>query len=151
MEPTLQEIIDDEGFREVARAIYFSTVFAQYLKTKGDKSHHEIRYGLAQELKRKAPFKHEFTSAIMEFINQYQTENARHLERKGPEITLHQVTTSQVRRLAALIDECPGESADPLASLLLAYGYAFDDSRPKKNPPPAPPASASQQTQEVTP
>ena len=125
MESTLQTVLDDEGFREVARAIRLCTVTAQRLKAKKIKPQHEIRYGLAQELKRKAPFKHEFTSAIMEFINQYQTENARNRERGGSNI--HEVTTTDIRRLAALIDACPGNSAEPVASLLLAFGYAFDD------------------------
>ena len=49
--PTLQEIISDAGFIEVARAIRLSTVTAQRLKAKGIKPGHEIRYGLAQELK----------------------------------------------------------------------------------------------------
>ncbi len=126
MEPTLQQVLDDEGFREVARAVRLCTVTAQRFKAKGIpvQNKHEIRYGLAQELKRKAPFKHEFTQAIMEFINQYQTENARNRERGGSNI--HEVTTTHVRRLAALIDACPGDGAEPVASLLLAFGYAYD-------------------------
>jgi hypothetical protein len=150
MEPTLKEIIDDDGFQAVARAVRLCTVTAQWLKaTKKKKPQHEIRYGLAQELKRKAPFKDEFTSSIMEFINQYQTENARYRERGGTNI--HQVTTTHVRRLAALIDDCPGNSAEPVASLLLAYGYAFDDSRSEHEEEQEATDSTTDATQGVTP
>jgi len=125
MTPTLQETLDNEGFREVARAIRLCTVTAQRLKSKKIKTQHEIRYGLAQELKRKAPFKNEFTAAIMEFIHQYQAENARARERGKSNI--HEVTTTDVRNFSSLIDACPGDSAEPVASLLLAFGYAYDD------------------------
>ena len=145
MEPKLQTIMDDDGFLEVARAISSSTVYAQYLKARGEKHHHEIRYGLAQELRRKAPFKTEFTQAILEFINQYQAENARHIERSSKDTKVqkvHQITTSQVRRLAMLIDQCDGDSAEPVASLLLAFAYAFDDTRPGKKAPDELPANS---------
>jgi hypothetical protein len=150
MEPTLHDIIDDQGFQAVARAVRLCTVTAQWLKaTKKKKPQHEIRYGLAQELKRKAPFKDEFTAAIMEFINTYQTENARYKERGGSNI--HQVTTTHVRRLANLIDLCPGGSAEPVASLLLAYGYAFDDSRSEQEEEQEATDSTTDDSQGVTP
>ena len=129
--PTLQEILNDDGFQEVARAIRLATVTAQWLKAKKIKSSHEIRYGLAQELKRKAPFKDAFVAALMKFINQYQAENARYRERGGSNI--HQVTTTHVERIVALLDHCGGDGAEPVASLLIAYGYAYDDSRAEED------------------
>jgi hypothetical protein len=128
--PTLQEIISDAGFIEVSRAIRLSTVTAQRLKARGIKPGHEIRYGLAQELKRKAPFKTEFVAALMEFVNTYQTENARQRDRGKKNI--HEVSVSHLQSVCALLDRCPTD-AEPVASLLIAFGYAFDDTRKSNN------------------
>jgi hypothetical protein len=131
MKPTLEEIISDDGFQEMARAIRLSTVTAQRLKSKDIRTHHEIRYGLAQELKRKAPFKIEFVAALMKFVNQYQAENARYRERGG--LNIHEVTTTHLQRIIGLIDRCGGHGAEPVASLLIAYGYAYDDIRTEED------------------
>ena len=62
----------------------------------------------------------------MEFVNAYQTENARQRDRGKKNI--HEVTVSQLQSVCALLDRCPND-AEPVASLLIAFGYAYDDTR----------------------
>jgi hypothetical protein len=129
----LSEILENPGFQNIARAIRLSTRGALYARKppviKGQSPKqpdrtYEVRYGLAQELKRKAVYKSEFAAALAGFISEYMTENLRVADRTSPERPLPQrpaVTTTDLEQVIALMDKHDSET---VAMLLIAYGYA---------------------------
>jgi hypothetical protein len=115
----LQTIIASNGFQAVAYAIRQSTVIAQYRKKQGDRKY-DVRYGLAQELLRKARYADDFMMALSEFIAKYNAENAQVMEtRPGP--YRRSVQTSDLDAIAQLIDE---HGSELVGNMLVAYGYA---------------------------
>ncbi len=125
MDKKLSEIVEEStGFKNIAAAIRRATVYAQYYK--GDKNAFEIRYGLAQEWKRRSKFKNDFVIALCDFVNGYNAENARHAEKlkssnerprgKGPAIS-----QGDLQEVIRLIDDYGSEL---ICLLLLAFGYA---------------------------
>lgn len=131
-DPVLSNIIASPGFRDVAYAIRISTVIAQWntedAKKKGKRYPYEIRYGLHQTLLRRATRKQEFIADLSAFLIQYQAETVQLEEtmskRNIPfpfEYQRRSIRTTALEEIVALIDEYGSE---PLASLLIAYGYA---------------------------
>jgi hypothetical protein len=131
-DPVLSNIIASPGFRDVAYAIRKSTVIAQWntedAKKKGKRYPYEIRYGLHQTLLRRATRKQEFIADLSAFLTQYQAETVQLEEtmskRNIPfpfEYQRRSVRTTALEEIVALIDEYGSE---PVASLLIAYGYA---------------------------
>jgi hypothetical protein len=130
---SLSEILGNPGFQNIARAIRLSTRGALYARKppviegqppKQPDRTYEVRYGLAQELKRKAVYKSEFAAALAGFISEYMTENLRVADRTSPERPLPQrpaVTTTDLEQVIALMDKHDPET---VAMLLIAYGYA---------------------------
>jgi hypothetical protein len=118
-EPAFKPILESEGFQAVAYAIRQSTITAQYLKSKGERKY-DIRYGLGQDLARKAHSKALFVAALSEFLFKYNAENAQVMEtRKGP--FRKSVQTEHIEEVIGLID---AYGAPLVANLLIAYGYA---------------------------
>ena len=72
----LTPIIESEGFQNIARAIRQSTVTLQYMAKSG-RPPYDIRYGLGQELRRKANYPDEFIQALGDFLHSFNAENAR--------------------------------------------------------------------------
>lgn len=131
-DPVLSNIIASPGFRDVAYAIRKSTVIAQWntedAKKKGKRYPYEIRYGLHQTLLRRATRKQEFIADLSAFLTQYQAETVQLEEtmskRNIPfpfEYQRRSIRTTALEEIVALIDEYGSE---PVASLLIAYGYA---------------------------
>ncbi len=120
-EPQLIEILENEGFRNIAYAIRHSTVVPQYLKQKGD-ALYDVRYGLGMELKRKAAYPKEFLAALGSFIHEYNQENAQKYESKGQQRRKN-VRTSDLDDITRLVDKFGSEL---VCNLLVAYGYAGD-------------------------
>lgn len=115
----LYAILEREGFHNIAYAIRQSTVTAQYRKKQGDRKYN-VRYGLGQELARKARYADDFIAALSEFLHQYNAENAQVMEtRSGP--YRRSIKTSDINEIIELIDEF---GAETIAKLLIAYGYA---------------------------
>jgi len=118
-EPKLAPILETEGFRNIAYAIRQSTVVAQYRKQQGDRRY-DVRYGLNQELARKAAYPADFVSALSEFLHKYNAENAQIMERRpGP--YRRSIVMSDVEDIVALVD---GYGSELICQLLLAFGYA---------------------------
>jgi hypothetical protein len=118
-ESGLSRILESEGFQNIAYAIRQSTVTAQYRKKQGDRKY-DVRYGLGQELSRKARYPDQFISALSDFLHKYNAENAQVMEtRSGP--YRRSVKTGDIDDIVALIDEFGSET---VANLLIAYGYA---------------------------
>ena len=118
-EKRLTRILESQGFQNIAYAIRQSTVTAQYRKKQGDRKY-DVRYGLGQELARKARYPESFVAALGDFLHKYNAENAQVMEnRSGP--YRRSVKTTDIGEIVALIDEFGSET---VANLLIAFGYA---------------------------
>lgn len=135
----LSRIIENSGFRNIATAIRRSTVIPQYQKVAGD-TPYEVRYGLADDLRRKARNRNEFISALSEFMQQYVQENKRVFAREKRAVRAD-ITTKDIAELVQLIDEYDTLT---IANLLIAFGYARDPKAPE-----APSSSAIESTPET--
>ncbi len=113
-------ILESEGFRNFAYAIRHSTVIPQSRKARGLNTLYDIRYGLGEELKRKATVKEEFIAALMNFAQSYNRENAQILDRTKQQMR-RDLRTSDIDDVVRLVDEYGSEV---VAHLLVAYGYA---------------------------
>lgn len=116
----LMKILESAGFRNVADAIRRSTIVPQY-RGRGE-SEYDIRYGLGQELKRKALYNDEFITALSEFMHSYNAENARVFEKTGKQYRKN-IMTTDIEDIVHLVDEY---GASIVGSLLIAFGYARD-------------------------
>lgn len=114
-------IIQNLGFQHVAEAIRRSTVIPQRLKTKGERTY-EVRYGLADELRRHARYPNKFLQTLSDFVQSYNQENVRIYEREHRQLR-KDVTADDLEQVVALMD-----AYDPttVAHLLIAFGYARD-------------------------
>lgn len=111
----VKEIIEDPGFRSVARAIRNSTVYAISLPN----SNREIHFGLAQKWKQKMRAgSNEFASELSQFVQEQNWEVIHRLKGRG-----HVITTSDIDAVIRLIEDARFGS-ELVGSLLLAYGYA---------------------------
>jgi hypothetical protein len=113
----MTEIIEDVGFRSVARAIRDATVTELWRRRREEKQR-DVRFGLAQKWKQKMrASEHEFASAVAEFVQDYNWETANRLGGRG-----HSVTTNELDALVRLIQG----RAELVGSLLLAFGFAWE-------------------------
>jgi hypothetical protein len=119
----LKPILESEGFQNVAYAIRQSTVIPQRAKASGKERVYDIRYGLGNDLKRKANYNEEFVQALTDFMHSYNQENAQVEENyKGnPPYRRKQLTTTDIDEVVALIDE---HNAKTVGNMLVAFGYA---------------------------
>lgn len=133
-EPKLTPILQNQGFRNVAEAIRRSTVVPQYIGRKS--SNFDVRYGLGQEMKRKAQYADDFIQELAAFMQSYNEENARVYERTKGQSRRKAITTDDIQDIVGLIDE---HGPQTICNLLIAFGYARD---PKE--------AAPTQTQDTT-
>ena len=115
----LAEIIENEGFLNIATAIRKSTINPQMRKAGSGKAPFEIHYGLAQNWKRKSKHQEDFIKEISDFVQRYNAENARHIE-QGKE-RRNNITTEDLDQVFALVEK---HGSELVGMLLLAYGYA---------------------------
>jgi hypothetical protein len=118
-EKELSPILASPGFQNIAYAIRQATITAQYRRKQRDNKY-EIRYGLGQELARKARYPQEFIAALSYFLHHYNAENARVMQLR-PAPYRRSVQTSDIDEIVHLIDNYGSET---VANLLIAYGYA---------------------------
>lgn len=118
-EKPLKVIVENEGFRNIAKAIRQSTVVPQFQKVTGD-TPYDVRYGLADDLRRKSRSTREFVAALSEFMQQYNKENKR-VYARNPGAVRADITTSDIEQFVALLDEY---DTAMVANLLIAFGYA---------------------------
>jgi hypothetical protein len=122
----LAPILESPGFQNIAYAIRQSTVVAQFRKKQGDRKY-DVRYGLGQELARKARYPQEFIAALSDFLHKYNAENAQVMEtRQGP--YRRSIQTTDIQDIVRLIDEYGSET---VANMLIAYGYAREPRDPQ--------------------
>lgn len=110
------------GFHKIALAISESTVRAQWRKDKRHNTTYEIRYGLNQELTRKAHNAEQFLEALGEFIHTYNTETARARE-LGRKPSRDMIEDKDITDVLRMIDDY--QNPRMVAQLLVAYGYTF--------------------------
>ena len=111
--PMLNEIISNEGFLRVARAVRNCTIYPVMSKH----ANRDVHFGLAQKWKQKIKAgNREFAAALADFVQVQNWEVADKLEGKGLI-----VTTEDLNAVIRLIDS---HGAELVGSLLLAYGYA---------------------------
>jgi hypothetical protein len=115
----LSPILTTQGFQNIAYAIRQSTVIAQYRKKQGDRKY-DVRYGLGQELARKARYPHEFIAALSDFLHKYNAENAQVMATR-PKPYRDSIRMTDIEDIVRLVDEYGSET---IANLLIAYGYA---------------------------
>lgn len=125
MEKRYAPILENDGFRAIARAIRLATVTEQFHASKNDQQY-EIRYSLLHDLRRAARFKDRLLQTVTDFIGAYNAENARTQERlagrKGAGVRLRpRVTTEELERFVELLD---GYEPETVGYLLIAYGSA---------------------------
>ena len=122
-EKELTPIIKSEGFQNIARAIRQSTVTLQYMARSGNPPY-DIRYGLGQELRRKANYPDEFIQELGDFLHSFNAENARVAEvssERDRRFRRKSVRVDDITEIVQLIDE---HGAQTVCHLLLAFGYA---------------------------
>ena len=128
---TFGVIVQDEGFKNIAYAIRHSTVVPQSRKGKGKKPVVDVRYGLGQQLTRKAAYPAEFLAEIAEFIHLYNAENSQLRENKREPFRKN-VTTADIEKLTALVDAF---GSKVVCNMLVAYGYAREPYEGKADEP----------------
>lgn len=128
-EPKLTPILQNQGFRNVAEAIRRSTVIPQYIGRKT--SNFDVRYGLGQEMKRKAQYADDFIQELATFMQSYNEENARVYERTKGQSRRKAITTEDIQEIVGLLDVYGPET---ICSLLIAFGYARDPKEPATTP-----------------
>lgn len=126
-EKPLASILESPGFQNIAYAIRQSTVIGQYRKKQGDRKY-DVRYGLGQELARKARYPQEFIAILSDFLHKYNAENAQVMEtRQGP--YRRSIQTTDIEDIVRLIDDY---GAETVANMLIAYGYARNPRDPQE-------------------
>jgi hypothetical protein len=124
----LSEILANPGFRNIAKAVRLGTINAQYKrKQKKLPSGIDVHFGLSHDLRRTAPYKAQFVSAMCNYLNIYNLENLRVHSRDEKPGRLN-VETSDIEQFMKLVDVYGSEL---VAGLLLAYGYARN---PREDP-----------------
>ena len=110
----------------MATAVRKATINQQYQKSITGTSLFEIRYGLAQDWKRRVRYPQQFICALSDFIQSFNSENARHAE-QGKK-TRANVTTEDLEQVISLIEK---HGSELVGMLLLAFGYARDPHEPE--------------------
>lgn len=128
---TFRAIVQNEGFKKIAYAIRHSTVVPQSRKGKGKKPVVDVRYGLGQQLTRKAAYPAEFLAELAEFIHLYNAENSQ-LRENNREPFRKNVTTADIEALTELVDQF---GSKVVCNMLVAYGYAREPYEAKDDEP----------------
>ncbi len=115
------EIMQNEGFRNIAYAIRHSTVSLQNAK-KFRKPATDIRYGLGQQLARKAAYPDDFLAELGEFLHLYNAENAQ-LREKDRNPFRSDIRMEDMEEIVKLVDFF---GSKVVCNMLVAFGYATE-------------------------
>ena len=132
-EQSYSQIVQNEGFKNIAYAIRHSTVIPQYQKRPGSpvKPAVDVRYGLGQQLARKAAYPDEFLAELSEFMQLYNAENAQ-LREKGRNPFRKNIKTTDIEAITELVDTYGSRM---VCNMLVAYGYASERSTQRVSDP----------------
>ncbi|MCW5850786.1 MAG: hypothetical protein KIT87_11990 [Anaerolineae bacterium] len=122
---SLSEIVQSEGFRNIAYAIRQSTVVPQRQKEdakrgKGPEPIYDVRYGLGQRLSRKAQYEKDFLAELSAFLQEYSVENGQQYERHG-RYYRRIVREDDITEIVRLVDKF---GSQVVCNMLVAFGYA---------------------------
>lgn len=115
------DIMQNVGFRNIAYAIRHSTVSLQNAK-KFRKPATDIRYGLGQQLARKAAYPDDFLAELGEFLHLYNAENAQ-LREKDRNPFRSNVRMEDMEEIVKLVDSF---GSKVVCNMLVAFGYASE-------------------------
>lgn len=124
-------ILKDPGFQRIAYAIRHSTIIPQSYKRSGSRPNVDIRYGLGQQLIRKANYPDDFLAELSEFIIRYNAENFQ-LREKDRNPFRKDVRCEDLEKITHLVDKYGSRL---VCNMLVAYGYATE---PRKGDEPLP-------------
>jgi len=119
--PELVRIFTNPGFRNLATAIRLSTIVPQGQKARGQARLYNVRYGLGDELKRKAGYPRELAQALGEFVHSYNQETVQVFERTKQKPRRSLVTDHDLEQVLELIATIDSRT---VGHLLIAFGYA---------------------------
>jgi len=108
-------------FRNISHAIRHSTVSLQNAK-KFRKPATDIRYGLGQQLARKAAYPDDFLAELGEFLHLYNAENAQ-LREKDRNPFRSDVRMEDMEEIVKLVDRF---GSKVVCNMLVAFGYATE-------------------------
>jgi hypothetical protein len=127
------EIAQSQGIQDLASAIRRATVIPQRLKVRKVETPYEVRYGLSDELRRALPYKDKLVEVLSKFVESYQRENGRVLERHGPDYQFQRadIRDSAIQEVLGLIDKYGSRD---VGNVLIALGYAREAREPEEGP-----------------
>lgn len=141
-EKSMRAILQTPGFQHIASAIREATVRAQRRVSQENDNRYDVRYGLHQDLLRKARSRDEFMIELGKFIALYNAETAREEEKLAKRLakrlttedyrTHHlrfPVTTTALEQFGDLLDRYPTEL---VATMLVAYGTSRPEALKKE-------------------
>lgn len=118
-------ILENAGFKNIARAIRFCTVQLRYWKdVKKTQTAFRVRHGLGEDLRRHAHDPERFVEELGEFVADYMRESSNVQASTGE--TRPFVTDQDLLDVVALVSTY---GSRVVANLLVAAGYASDYSR----------------------
>ncbi|MDA8097080.1 MAG: hypothetical protein M0028_05875 [Clostridia bacterium] len=123
------DIVENQGFQNVAKAIRNATVYALMDSKQKKGGRREVRFGLAQQWKQKIKGGNdEFVAALGDFVQQYNWESenldAAAKDRPAGGWKSHKVNAGDLDQVIRLIYGKGDKGAELVGMLLLAYGYA---------------------------
>lgn len=120
-------ILENEGFKNFARAIRNSTLVPIFSASSGNRqAKKRIKFGLLQDIKKASLTKQTFIVKLNEFAAEYNNENMMETFR-GIEKTNRYLTISDIKEMTKLLDEY--DDSRMLGSMLIAYGFARDNEK----------------------
>ncbi|ELS04219.1 hypothetical protein Xen7305DRAFT_00039470 [Xenococcus sp. PCC 7305] len=133
----IENVIYDEGFERIAKAINYATVRAGQILVKKEKDGQpypkkdfEFKrfYGLAQRLGSRTSSREEFLGELAAFITEYKSEYLRLKNKlgKGEIMILSDVNVTDLDRVTELILNW-GTNSSLIPNLLIAYGHCYWD------------------------
>lgn len=111
-------ILNNQGFKNFAKAIRNSTLVPIYLNEKKS-----VKFGLLQEIRRAALNKNTLLMRLSEFMANYNNENGLEAFRQGKQKRAN-LTTVDFEDIVRLIDDYDSKI---IGNMLLAYGFAKDE------------------------
>lgn len=124
-------LVQNQGFQNIADALWRSTIQPQRLKASKGERTYEIRYGLANELKQHARYPEKFLDTLSDFVQSYNQENARIYERTHKQYR-QDITREDLCQLISLIDDY---NAETVCRLLIAFGSSRSAREPQEAAP----------------
>ncbi|SJZ90997.1 hypothetical protein [Selenihalanaerobacter shriftii] len=112
------KILENEGFKNFAKAIRNSTLVPIYLNEKK-----KVKFGLLQDLRRAALNKKTLLTELSEFMADYNNENGLESFHHGHQKRAN-LTTKDFEDVVKLIDE---NDSKIIGNMLLAYGFGKDE------------------------